>query len=115
MEFVLEALQEGSDTFETNPRQPKIGAWGEGWIGRADDEANSTLNVVFNKDLLVTSDSRTVRKLTLAYGRARMHGSSPRALDVAVVSEVREFLLHNDNMSNCRQTARRQTCEIASG
>eukprot|EP00971_Amphidinium_carterae_P062671 1240540-Amphidinium_carterae.1 len=43
-----------------------------------------------------------------------MHGSSFGALDVAVVSQVRALLLHMDNMSNCRQTARRQTCDTAS-
>eukprot|EP00971_Amphidinium_carterae_P259977 5158185-Amphidinium_carterae.1 len=43
-----------------------------------------------------------------------MHGSSYGALDVAVVSQVCALLFHNDNMSNCRQTARRQTCNSAS-
>eukprot|EP00971_Amphidinium_carterae_P220123 4369874-Amphidinium_carterae.1 len=39
-----------------------VGVWGEGWIGRADDKASSTLDVVLREDLLVTSYNREVRK-----------------------------------------------------
>eukprot|EP00971_Amphidinium_carterae_P270470 5366422-Amphidinium_carterae.1 len=42
-----------------------------------------------------------------------MHGSSPRALDVAVVSQVWSLLLHNDNMSNCCKKVRGQANDIA--
>eukprot|EP00971_Amphidinium_carterae_P254645 5055240-Amphidinium_carterae.1 len=62
MDFVLEALQKG-ETFEVNPRQPTNKLFKGGpRIGRADDKASSTLDVVFREDLLVTSYKREVRK-----------------------------------------------------
>eukprot|EP00971_Amphidinium_carterae_P166997 3309404-Amphidinium_carterae.1 len=57
---------------------------------------------------------RTKVVLAVAHGRARMHGSSDGALDVAVVSQVCSLLLHNGNMSNCRQKNGRQMCDIES-
>eukprot|EP00971_Amphidinium_carterae_P237815 4721281-Amphidinium_carterae.1 len=43
-----------------------------------------------------------------------MHGNTHRALDVVVVPQVCALLFHNDNMSNCRCGAHRQTLNIAS-
>eukprot|EP00971_Amphidinium_carterae_P124800 2472167-Amphidinium_carterae.1 len=71
MDFVLEALQEGGEPIEVNPRQfenklaeggsqlvNKIALnWGLGsWIsGRADDKASSIFGAGFSKRQIVTS------------------------------------------------------------
>eukprot|EP00971_Amphidinium_carterae_P031994 630244-Amphidinium_carterae.1 len=44
-----------------------------------------------------------------------MHGSSHRALDVVVVSQVCALLLHMDNVPHHCCEARRPTCDIAKG